>query len=393
MAWNEPGNNNRQNDPWGNGNGGNDQGPPDLDELLRQLRDRFLGLFGLAGGGSGGASSGPSSSGLSLFFALFAGFILFLGFYQIDEKERAVILRLGVFKEVVEPGLHWRIPLVDKAYKENITSYRVHVSRGQMLTKDVNIVEVDLSVQYNISNIKDFILNVKTPENSLEQATDSAVRHVVGSSLMDEVLTLGRDVIAAEVQTRLQAYLDGYDAGIHIEKVNLESTQPPDEVRAAFDDVTKAREDEERVQNEAEAYANGIIPEARGKAQRIVQEATAYKDRVIAQAEGEAQRFEKLLAEYEKAPEVTRQRLYLDAVQSVMGVSSKVMVDVEGGNNMLYLPLDKMLEQGAQSPVLGGSGSMRLTQDDIDRISLQVLNNLKRELGATDIRRSGREAR
>ncbi|MCB1614963.1 MAG: FtsH protease activity modulator HflK [Pseudomonadales bacterium] len=400
MAWNEPGRDDRQNDPWGGkgagkgGGGNNDQGPPDLDELLKQLRDTFLGVFGLSGGnGNGGDSKGASAGGVSIFVALLAGLIFFLGVFQVDEKERAVVLRFGVFKEVVNPGLHWRIPLVETVYQENTTSYRVHLSRGQMLTKDVNIVEVELSVQYNIANIKDFVLNVKTPENSLAQATDSAVRHVVGSSLMDDVLTLGRDAIAAEVQTRLQTYLDNYGTGIRIEKVNLESTQAPDEVRAAFDDVTKAREDEERVQNEAEAYANGIIPEARGQAQRIVQEATAYKDQVIARAEGEAQRFVKLLSEYEKAPEVTRQRLYIDAIQGVMGQSSKVMVDVDGGNNMIYLPLDKLVEQSSTVGTNKSSAPLRLSADDIDTISLQVLNKLKRDLGNSDTRRTGREAR
>ncbi|MEY3017291.1 MAG: rane protease subunit HflK, partial [Pseudomonadota bacterium] len=234
-------------------------------------------------------------------------------------------------------------PLIDEVSKINVTRVRSSTHSGLMLTEDENMISVELSVQYTVSNPKDFLLAVRDPELSLHHATESALRHVVGSSAMHDVLTDGRENIAIEIQARLQNYLNDYTTGIQVAKVNVEETRPPREVQAAFDDVIKAREDEQRVKNEAEAYANGIVPEARGMAQRLIEEASAYKQSVIAQAQGQAARFEALLAEYKRAPEVTRERLYIEAIESVMTNSSKVMVDVEGGNNMMYLPLDKII--------------------------------------------------
>ena len=218
-----------------------------------------------------------------------------------------------------------------------------------MLTEDENVVDVTLAVQYVISNPRDFLLNVREPEVTLTHATDSAIRHVVGSSEMTAVISEGREALGGEVQQRLQEYLENYVAGLRVVKVNLENSQPPSQVQAAFDDVIKAREDEQRLKNQAEAYSNGVIPEARGRAQRVLEEANAYREQVVAQAQGEADRFLKLLAEYRKAPEVTRQRLYIDAVQEVMQRSSKVMVDVDSGSNIMYLPLDRIASQAAPS--------------------------------------------
>ena len=256
-----------------------------------------------------------------------------------------MILRLGKFNEEQQPGLNFKIPIIDQKFEENVTITRRESQSVSMLTKDENIVDVTVSAQYRIANLKDFVLNVKDPENSLKQALDSALRHVVGDFTLDQTLTVGRENIAQEVQERMQAYLNIYSTGLLVQQVNIEKTDPPSAVKDAFDDVVAAREDKERLQNEAERYALSIVPEARGQAQARIREAEGYKLEVVANAEGEVDRFNKLLEEYKKAPIVTRDRLYLDALQSVLSNSTKVMVDVEGGNNLLYLPLDKIMEE------------------------------------------------
>lgn len=341
MAWNEPGGGN-QKDPWGGG----DQGPPDLDEALKKLQDKLNGIFGLKNSGRGGESSSGSGPSGGLLGAIAIGALLIygaLGFYQLDQQERAVVLRLGRFHEVVNPGLHWNWKFFDQVYPVNVTKVESLSHKSVMLTEDENIVEVSISVQYRVSDPQKYVLRVRSPVGSLEQATESALRHAVGGTAMGQVITEGREQIAVEVQQRLQQYLDAYQTGIAISKVNIENAHAPAQVQEAFDDVTRAKEDREKFKNEAETYANGIIPEARGRAQRQIEEATAYREQVVARAEGESARFEKLLEEYRKAPEVTRQRLYIETMQAVLGNTSKVMVDVAGGNNMLYLPLDKIV--------------------------------------------------
>ena len=370
MAWNEPGGNN--NDPWGGGKKGND-GPPDLDEALKKLQQKLAAIFG--GKGSGGGSSGGVNSTILIVILLVGAFIYGgFGFYQVDEQEQAVVLRFGTYHTTKGPGLQWNFPLVDTVFIEKVTSVREWSSNEQMLTQDLNIVDVNLSVQYTVNEIRKFMLNVRDPENSLQQAANSALRHVVGSMTMDDVLTLGRAQLAIDVQTRLQNYLNYYETGIGIQTVNVEESRPPRQVQDAFDDVIKAREDEERYKNEAQAKVNQIIPQAEAQARKAVEEAAAYKGRVIAEAEGEAQRFEYLLAEYQKAPEVTRQRLYLEAVQEVMARSSKIMVDVEGGNNMMYIPLDKITSSSA-----GLSGSSSKTTLELDARQMEELSNLLAE--------------
>jgi membrane protease subunit HflK len=383
MAWNEPGGgNNKPKDPWGGG----DQGPPDLDEALKKLQEKLGGLFGGKSGGGGGASA-PSLSGTMLVVILLAALVVwaFMGFYQVDQQERAVVLRFGKYHDTVQPGLEWNPAFIDEVIKVNTTKVRSASFREIMLTQDENIVEVNLSVQYIIDDSRKFVLRVRDPERSLQHATQSALRHVVGGTGMDLVLTEGRAQIAIEVQQRLQDYLDAYETGIRVSKVNVDDSQPPAQVQAAFDDVIKAREDEERVKNEAQAYANGIIPEARGQAQRQFEEAGAYKEQVLAKAEGEASRFDKVLAEYQKAPEVTRERLYLDALQVVYGNANKVMVDVEGGNNIMYLPLDKLAEQSASS----GSGGMRVDSSNIRELTNAVTEQLRRDAAASGTRNRG----
>lgn len=385
MAWNEPGGNGEKpRDPWGGG----DQGPPDLEEVLRKMQERLGGLFGgKSGGGGGGGGGGAVLSGTLLLLVFGIALIAWglLGFYQVDQQERGVVLRLGKFHETVQPGLQWNPPIIDDVTKVNVTRVNNATHREQMLTEDENIVEVNLSVQYVIQNAEYFVLKVRAPERSLMHATVSALRHVVGSSSMDYVLTDGRTQLAIDVRDRLQDYLDYYQTGIAISKVNIDDARPPAEVQDAFDDVIKAREDEERLKNEAQAYANGIVPEARGQAQRQIEEASAYREQVVAESEGEAHRFSALLAEYQKAPEVTRQRLYIDAVQEVLANSSKVMIDVEGGNNMLYLPLDKIVNQSSSAPVLGTSGSA-----DIRELTDRVVEQLRRDNAARSSTRGGR---
>jgi membrane protease subunit HflK len=341
MAWNEPG---KDKDPWGGRGGGND-GPPDLDEAFKKLQDKLNGMFG--GGGSGG-SSGSSNGSFGVIFAIIAAVVVlfygFSGIYTVDAKERAVVLKLGVFQETMSEGLHWSAPLLTQVFKVGVTNERQYPSKGLMLTQDESIVELPLTVQWNVGDVKAYVLNVSDPETSLKHATDSALRHVVGSTELEQVLSEGRAKMAAEVKLRLQTYLDNYQAGIQIINVNIQQAQPPEEVRAAFDDVIKAKEDETRLKNQAESYSNQIIPEARGRAQRLIEEAEAYKSEVVSRAEGESARFDNLLTEYKRAPEVTRKRLYMDAMESVMTKSSKVLVDVDN-NSMLYLPLDKMAKQ------------------------------------------------
>ncbi|WP_096086036.1 FtsH protease activity modulator HflK [Agaribacterium haliotis] len=381
MAWNEPGGNNK--DPWGGGNRGND-GPPDLDEVIKNLQDKVSSIFG--GGGSGSSSNGKKDGSnkfiIAIVFIVLGLFYIYAGASVVNEQERAVVLRLGEYQQTKGPGFRWNPPGIDEVFEVNVTKVQEWSTTQQMLTHDLNIVDISISTQYVISDARDFVLNVRDPETSLRQAANSALRHVAGSTPMHDILTEGREAVATEVAERLQAYLDNYKTGIKIETVNIENSRAPSEVQAAFDDVIKAREDEERYKNEAQAYSNGLIPEARGKAQRMIEEATAYKERVVARAEGEAQRFEYLLTEYAKSPQVTRERLYLDAVQEVMQNSSKVMVDVEGGNNMLYLPLDKIVSSAPKQSVTSELSSSsvseladKVVQDLIDR---GVINTSRR---------------
>ena len=379
MAWNEPGGG-KDNDPWG----GKNQGPPDLDEALKKLQEKLNSIFG-GGKKPGGGNGGDVKIGASTFviFGVLAVIVWGLfGFYQVDQQERAVVLRLGVYHETVMPGLRWNPPLMDEVNKINVTKVRGVASRGQMLTEDENIVDVALSVQYTVADPANFLLKVKSPELSLEHALESALRHVVGSSKMDQVITEGREQIAVDTQQRLQAYLDTYQSGILVAKVNIEDAQAPSQVQDAFDDVTRAKEDRERLKNEAEAYANGIIPEARGAAQRQLEEAQAYKEQVVARAEGEAQRFANLFTEYRKAPQVTRERLYIDALETLYTDATKVMVDVYGGNNMLYLPIDKLMDKSAT--VRKGSQE----EVDIRVLTDKVVEQLRRDTQTT--RREGR---
>ncbi|MCK5881994.1 MAG: FtsH protease activity modulator HflK [Sinobacterium sp.] len=355
MAWNEPGGNGSKDpkDPWGN-----NQGPPDLDEAFRKFKDKFSNKNGSGGGDGGGQTPQmPAFSGkiLGVVIAVLAVLYIGTGLYTVDAQEQAVVLRFGKYHETRGAGLHFNPPLIDSVLKLNTTKTRSQRFKETMLTEDENIVDMSISVQYTIIDPKSFLLEVRDPEGSLKHAAESALRHVIGSAELHQVLTEGKAEISIKVKDRLQRYLDVYQTGILVTTVNIEDAQPPEAVQAAFDDVIRAKEDEQRVKNEAETYRNGIIPEARGHATRQIEEASAYKEQVVAQADGEAQRFEKLLTEYEKAPKVTRQRLYIDTLQKVMSNTSKVMVDVDSGN-IMYLPLDKLMQQSNNaSPDFSGS--------------------------------------
>ena len=380
MAWNEPGGNSNNQDPWGGKrpNNGDRKGPPDLDEAFRKLQESLNGLFGggkkrTGGSGSDGGSNGKGAGYglLGIGLVVLAAAWLYSAVYVVDEQEQAVVLRLGKYYDTVGPGLNIYFPPFDKKYMENVTRERAYTKQGQMLTEDENIVEVPLTVQYKISNLRDFVLNVDQPEVSLQPATDSALRHVVGSTAMDQVLTEGREQMAVDIKERLQRFLDTYKTGITVTQVNVQSAAAPREVQEAFDDVIRAREDEQRARNQAESYANGVVPEARGQAQRIIENANGYRDEVISRAKGEADRFTKLVAEYRKAPEVTRDRLYLDTMQEVFSNTSKVLVtgNKNGQSNLLYLPLDKMIEGRNGSTPATGSAAAAGNKDSASHVN------------------------
>ncbi|AEE21280.1 FtsH protease activity modulator HflK [Paraglaciecola chathamensis] len=339
MAWNEPGGNN--NDPWKN-RGGRDQGPPDLDEVFKNI----LNKFGKFGGGKGGSSNGKGFGlGLGLVIGLLVIVWFISGFYTIREAERGVVLRFGEFSHFVEPGLRWKPTFVDSVLPVDVQTVRSLPSSGSMLTEDENVVRVEMEVQYRILEPYKYSFSVTSPETSLSQAFDSAIRYVVGHSKMDDVLTSGREVARQNVREELQAILEPYDMGISIVDMNFKDARPPEEVKAAFDDAIAAQEDEQRFINEAEAYSREIEPRARGQVNRMAEEAQAYKEQAILQAQGEVARFEELLPQYQAAPEVTRSRIYLETLEEVYSKTSKIMVDTKGSGNMLYLPLDKILER------------------------------------------------
>lgn len=322
------------------------------------------------------------------------------GFYLVDQAERGVVLRLGKYHETVTPGLHWNPPVIDSVTKVNVTRIRSFNQRATMLTRDENIVQVSISVQYVVNNPKDYLLNVRNPERTLEYALDSSLRHEVGTTDLIQILTEGREILAQGVNKRLQAFMDYYGVGLTLETINIESTSAPDEVQSAFDDVIRAREDRERSINQARTYENSVLPDAEGRAARIREEAQAYRESVKARAEGEANRFLALLKEYRQAPEVTRERLYITAMQEVLSNTSKVLVDTqEGSNNMMYLPLDRL---GAPTPNATGSRQATTTSNnaaatnpnadyDLDQLTDRVIEQIReRQNSTTSIRREGR---
>ena len=376
---------------WGNkpggGKGGGNQGPPDLEEIWRDFNRRLTGLLGKKGGGNNGGDGGndggnngrnnlPSLSpqqfggGIGVVLALVLVLWSVSGFYIVDASQRGVVLQFGRYKETTEPGLRWRLPWPIQTHETvNLSGVRtVEVGyRGSeknkvnkealMLTDDENIVSVQFAVQYLLKDPQAYLFNNRHPDDSVLQAAETAIRETVGKSKMDFVLYEGRDQIAAATQKLIQEILDRYNTGILVRSVNMQNTQPPEQVQAAFDDAVKAGQDRERQKNEGQAYANDVIPRARGTASRLFEEASGYRQRLVATAEGDASRFKQILAEYSKAPEVTRQRLYLETIQQVYANTSKVMVDAKGGGNLLYLPLDKLMQGAAVAAAAQDAGS------------------------------------
>jgi modulator of FtsH protease HflK len=344
MAWNEPG---PGRDPWNQGPKRGD-GPPDLDEMLKRFKARLGGGRGGSGGGAGTPGGALPGGLIGLVAAALALLWVASGFYVVDEQESAVVLRFGKHVDTTDPGLHWRLPWpVDRHEIVNVTGVRSTRDRATMLTQDENIVDLELTVQYRVSDIKDYVFNVSDPDLTIRQVTKSSVREIVGQSEMDFILTGGRQEIADRTKGLIQERMEDYGTGLFVTEVNLQQAQPPEPVQAAFADAIKAREDQQRLKNEAEAYANDRLPRARGAAARQVEEASAYRDQVLAKAQGDASRFTQLLGEYRKAPKVTRERMYLDAMSDVYGSNAKVLIDVDKGSPMLYLPLDQLMRRSA----------------------------------------------
>jgi membrane protease subunit HflK len=374
MAWNEPGKPGQ--DPWGNGSGGNSgrndgpseprgpRGPKkrndqDLDELLQKAQQMF-------GGAGNKFSGGIGNKGIGAIFLIVLVVWLLSGIYIVDTAERGVVTRFGGYVQETNPGPHWHIPYpIESVQRVNVDRIRTVeigyrsdaqnrsgsvLAESLMLTRDENIVDIRIAVQYRVSSAAEYLFNVRDPDSTLRMASESAIREIVGKNTMDYVLTQGRNEVVAMVRELTQKNLDAYQAGLFITTVNLQDAQPPEQVQSAFADVVKAREDRERLINEAEAYSNRILPEARGQAARIVEEARAYRDQVVAQAQGQASRFTSVVTEYQKAPEIMRERLYLEAMTNVLSNTSKVLMGAENANNLMYLPLDKMMG-GAQTNV------------------------------------------
>lgn len=351
MAWNDP--------QWGNnGNRNKNSGPPDLDELWRRLNQRLRGLFGnrnTEGGGFPSGGTGGSGNLLGLLLGAIALIWVASGFYIVDTGKRGVVLRFGKYIETTEPGPHWHLPwpiesreivnvdqvrTVEIGYRNNVKSKVLRESL--MLTDDENIIDLQFAVQYILKDPKEFLFVNRSPEDTVLQVAETAMREIVGKNKMDFVLYEGRAEIATRAKVLMQQILDSYKTGISISQVTLQNIQPPEQVQAAFDDAVKAGQDRERLKNEAEAYSNDVVPRATGLASRLKEEASGYKQAVIANAEGDASRFSQIVTEYQKAPQVTRQRMYLDTMQTVMNNTTKVVIDQKNGSNLLYLPLDKL---------------------------------------------------
>ncbi|PWC21862.1 FtsH protease activity modulator HflK [Brenneria roseae subsp. roseae] len=369
MAWNQPGNNGQDRDPWGSSNnnsgnsggnnnkGGRDQGPPDLDDIFRKLSKKLSELGGgRSSGSNGGTSGGSGLGGRVVGIVAVAAVVIWAasGFYTIKEAERGVVMRFGKFSHQVEPGLNWKPTFIDSVRAVNVESVRELATAGVMLTSDENVVRVEMNVQYRVMEPERYLFSVTNADDSLRQATDSALRGVIGKYTMDKILTEGRTIVRTDTQRVLEETVRPYNMGITLLDVNFQAARPPEEVKAAFDDAIAARENEQQYIREAEAYANEVQPRANGQAQRILEEARAYKTRTVLEAQGEVARFARVLPEYKAAPEITRERLYIETMERVLSHTRKVLVNDKGGN-LMVLPLDQMLR---------GSGSDDNTQSN-----------------------------
>ncbi len=367
MAWNDP--------QWGNQNGGNkgSGGPPDLDELWKNFNRRLNGLFGRKGGGveppSGGGREFSIPGGAGLLIGLAVAVWLASGFYIVDASQRGVVLRFGKYAETTLPGPRWHLPYpvetvevvnvdqvrtVEVGYHNNVKAKVL--SESLMLTDDENIIDLQFSVQYTIKDPVDYLFANRDPDAAVKQTAETSMREIVGKSKMDFVLYEGRAEVAAKATKLMQEILDRYKTGINVSKLNMQNAQPPEQVQAAFDDAVKAGQDQQRLKNEGQAYANDVIPRSHGVAARLIEEANGYKKRVVDQAEGDASRFKQVLAQYSKAPQVTRERMYQDAMQQILSSSTKILVDDKQGGNLLYLPLDKLMQMTQPGQTTADSG-------------------------------------
>ena len=346
MAWNDPGKNRN---PWGNRP---DRGAADLDEALRNLQRKLAGIFGGGGGGGDRGASGGGAGVRGFGFGTVALVLLAIwaatGLYKVDAAERAVVTRFGRYVATTEPGLRWHLPWpVESRQVVNVESVEGFSDQTRMLTSDENLVDINIAVQYRRAEPVAYAFHVRDPESTLGEVSESAIREIVGRSTLDFVLEAGRQEITAKTRELIQRTLDSYESGIEVTTVNLQGVSVPEQVQTSQRDAIKAREDKERLGLEAQAYANDILPKAKGSAARQMEDSLAYKARIVADAEGEAARFSKLLEAYERAPGVTRQRLYFETLEEVLGNASKVIVSTEGTGNMIYLPLDKLMERRA----------------------------------------------
>ncbi|MBJ3814071.1 FtsH protease activity modulator HflK [Shimwellia pseudoproteus] len=371
MAWNQPGNNGQDRDPWGSSNnqggnsggnkGGRDQGPPDLDDIFRKLSKKLGALGGGKGTGTGGTGQAPRGPLGGRVVGIVAAAVVIIwagsGFYTIKEAERGVVTRFGKFSHLVEPGLNWKPTFIDDVTAVNVESVRELAASGVMLTSDENVVRVEMNVQYRVTDPEKYLFSVTSADDSLRQATDSALRGVIGKYTMDKILTEGRTVVRSDTQRELEETIRPYKMGITLLDVNFQTARPPEEVKAAFDDAIAARENEQQYIREAEAYSNEVQPRANGQAQRILEEARAYKTQTVLEAQGEVARFAKLLPEYKAAPQITRERLYIETMEKVLSHTRKVLINNDKGGNLTVLPLDQMLKGGSQPAVKSNSSA------------------------------------
>ena len=372
MAWNQP---NGNKDPWGRKRDNNSE----LNDILKSFNKFVNDLFK----SSGGSSNTPSKKNVGILAGVIIAIYFLSGVYIVNDGERGVVLQFGKFVSITGPGPHWVPRIIQKYEIVDVSKIRSVQQRAVMLTEDENIVSVNFAIQYDIKDASNFIFNLRDPDETLGASGESAIREVLGKNKMDFVITEGREAIASSTKDLLQLVLDDYRSGINVQSVNILEAQPPEQVQDAFADAIRAREDEQRYINEAVAYSNEIIPLARGEAKQILEEAKAYKVKLIKSAEGEALRFRQLFTEYEKSPVVTRERLYLESVESVLGNTTKVMIDLEGGNNLLYLPLDKILEDKRSDESGSSIGeNSKNTNSLVDKIRMNrdSFNNRKRDL-------------
>ena len=353
MAWNEPGKDDKKDqDPWNKNDKNNEQGPPDLDAVFQKISGILGGLFGKKStpGPTGNNGSGNGGKFVAIAILTIIAVVWFAsGWYTVKESDRGVVLRLGAYHSQVDPGLHWNPKFVDQIIPINVEAFRTMPTTGFMLTEDENIVQVALEVQYRIVAPEKYLFSVTNADNSLLQALDSSLRFVIGHSTMNDALTTGREVVRQETWEMLDKIIEPYDLGIQIVDVNLQQTRPPEQVKDAFDDAIAAQEDEERFVREAEAYEREKEPIARGQVKRIEQQARSYEEGIILQAQGAVAKFNQLLPEYQANPEVTRQRLYIEAMENVLSNTSKVLIDNKAGGNLTFLPLDKLMNNSANS--------------------------------------------